>query len=97
MRGKSARVGSGFVAESPTSPFPPFQLPIKRRFLVETKLQLFSVSSRSNMGFIRRQRITSLSIALCSRIQQCSRKKLLELSSQLEPREDSLHMRLCLG
>jgi hypothetical protein len=61
MRGKSARVGSGFVAESPTSPFPPFQLPIKRRFLVETKLQLFSVSSRSNMGFIRRQRITSLS------------------------------------
>jgi hypothetical protein len=41
MRGKSARVGSGFVAESPTSPFPPFQLPIKRRFLVGDKTATF--------------------------------------------------------
>src|SRR5271156_4025729 len=33
MRGKSARVGSGFVAESPRNPFPPFQLPTRSRLV----------------------------------------------------------------
>jgi hypothetical protein len=40
MRGKSARVGSGFVAESPTSLFPPFQLPTRSKVSLG-QLQLF--------------------------------------------------------
>jgi hypothetical protein len=50
MRGKSARVGSDFVAESPRNPLFPFHLPTKGGLFGWDNLQLFSGSDQVECG-----------------------------------------------
>jgi hypothetical protein len=97
MRGASLPAWDrGFEAESPRIPFSSVSIADHERIFGWDKSS-FSGTSRCSMAFNGRRHIGGLSLCTCSRIQQCSRQKLPELSSQLERPKDALHMRLCHG
>jgi hypothetical protein len=94
MRGKSARVGSGFVAESPRNPFPLFQLPTGSRLVWDK--HNFSGTSRSSMVFNGRRHIGGLGHSqLQSNTAMQPPKAAWAVGVKLEPPNDALHMRLC--